>query len=209
MLRRANVLLKKVPRAPPTYPFPKPFYDTPYDEDRVLQRAKTEHRDAYPQWMDNGIDGSGLGAGMYRPHPLSKDMKSNLSRSKWNVPHIYDRMLHGFHLESGEKKGRKGKRIANPSRFPYLTGEPCPVFGWKITAPEAIRTFEVPAVDIEKIRYKPYVALNERKMMEKSGVTSEEVGIAYKDETAVAKQDEPDTKAPKDKPLLKKLFFWR
>nr|CCC95561.1 unnamed protein product [Trypanosoma congolense IL3000] len=182
--------------APSVYPFVKPFHDTPFDEDRckhdfVKQRWRSND---WPEWMDNGADGTGYGIGLHRTHPLSK-LRGNLKRGPSHVPRVLGMMVQGVWHKSGVKLYFRGGKPPNPSVHPYLTGEPCPIYGWKVTDESVIRQFNVPVVEGSDLRYKPYVALQERKIMGTQ--------VSPHRKTPVAGG------APESKPLVKRLFFWR
>ncbi|EPY29945.1 hypothetical protein STCU_01754 [Strigomonas culicis] len=186
--------------APTTYPFVKPFHDTPYDQDRHPKDIsnKLTHKNTWPVWMDEGADGTGYGIGLHRSHPLSK-LKGNLRRNPESIPRVLNMMMQGAWHKSGAKLYFRGGKPPNPSKHPYLTGEPDPVYGWRVTDPLVIREFNVPAVEKDKVRYKPYVALHERKIMN--------MGLATpKEEKAV---DTVAEEKGKEKPLMKRLFFWK
>ncbi|KEG12854.1 hypothetical protein DQ04_01371010 [Trypanosoma grayi] len=182
--------------APSVYPFVKPFHDTPYDEDRsrhdVLKRRLRKNN--WPEWMDNGADGTGYGIGLHRVHPLSK-LRGNLKNSPTHIPRVLSMMIQGVWHKSGVKLYFRGGKPPNPSKHPYLTGEPCPVYGWRVTDESVIRQFNMPSVDSAKIRYKPYVALQERKIMGLKAPAPIEPSMP--------------TKGTETKPLVKRLFFWQ
>jgi hypothetical protein len=144
--------------------------------------------------MDEGADGTGHGIGLHRTHPLSR-LRGNLKRSKSNVPYIFNMMIKGVYHKSGVKLYFKCGKPPNPSTHPFLTGEPCPLYGWKVTDPNVTRSFSVPVVEKEKMRYKPYVALQERKILGTQPMSTA---------PAKAKDSAKDTK-----PLMKRLFFWK
>ncbi|CBH17987.1 hypothetical protein, conserved [Trypanosoma brucei gambiense DAL972] len=182
--------------APSVYPFVKPFHDTPYDQDRgrhdsVGQRYR---KNSWPEWMDNGADGTGYGIGLHRTHPLSR-LRGNLKRSPSHVPRVLGMMIQGVWHKSGVKLYFRGGKPPNPSVHPYLTGEPCPLYGWKVTDESVIRQFNMPSIDGTNFRYKPYVALQERKIMGVQ-VPSDSVSLA-------------SGRTTESKPLAKRLFFWR
>lgn len=181
--------------APSTYPFVKPFHDTPYDQDRTkFDRTKSlSGQQRWPAWMDNGADGTGYGIGLHRTHPLSK-LRGNLKRGPRDVPRVLNMMIQGVWHKSGSKLYFRGGKPPNPSKHPFLTGEPCPVYGWRVTDPLVVRQFSIPSLEKEKVRYKPYVALQERKIM---GVRSPGAGTVI-----------PAAKLDASKPLMKRLFFW-
>lgn len=187
--------------APAVYPFVKPFHDTPYDQDRT-RHDKTRvlvEQQRWPAWMDQGSDGTGFGIGLHRTHPLSK-LRGNLRRGNKDVPRVLTMMIQGVWHKSGTKLYFRGGKPPNPSKHPYLTGEPCPVYGWKVTEPSVIREFNVPQIEKDKVRYKPYVALQERKIM---GMTT---AAPKENAPAVAREEKKDSEA---KPLMKRLFFWQ
>ncbi|RNE97865.1 uncharacterized protein Tco025E_09353 [Trypanosoma conorhini] len=197
MLRSSSSLRRGVyHNAPSVYPFVKPFHDTPYDEDRGRHdvAGRNLRRNSWPAWMDNGADASGYGIGLHRVHPLSK-LRGNLKTSPSHVPRVLNMMIQGVWHKSGVKLYFRGGKPPNPSRHPYLTGEPCPVYGWRVTDASVIRQFNMPSVDVMKLRYKPYVALQERKIMGTS---------AHK-----PVETQPPTKPTAAKPLVKRLFFWQ
>ncbi|KAH9598132.1 hypothetical protein LSM04_004470 [Trypanosoma melophagium] len=196
MLRSSSSLKRGVyHNAPSVYPFVKPFHDTPYDEDRgphdVVRNRWRKNK--WPQWMDNGADGTGYGIGLHRVHPLSR-LRGNLARGPTHVPRVLSMMIQGVWHKSGVKLYFRGGKPPNPSKHPYLTGEPCPVYGWKVTDESVIRQFNMPIQDAAKVRYKPYVALQERKIM---GINA----------PAVIPPDAPK-RSTDAKPLVKRLFFW-
>ncbi|CCW61155.1 unnamed protein product [Phytomonas sp. EM1] len=200
MLLRSRCICRGVfHNAPAVYPFTKPFHDTPYDQDRTRfdSTKNIVKQNTWPAWMDHGIDGTGYGIGLHRAHPLSK-LRGNLSRNPKEVPRVLAMMIQGVWHKSGTKLYFRGGKPPNPSKHPYLTGEPCPVYGWKITDPTVIREFDFPYVEPDKIRYKPYVALQERKIM--GSDVADQKGNPL---TAVS-QDDSSTK-----PLAKRLFFWK
>ncbi|KAF8286804.1 hypothetical protein TcG_08319 [Trypanosoma cruzi] len=182
--------------APTVYPFVKPFHDTPYDEDRGKHYVGRKRwlKNSWPEWMDNGADAFGYGIGLHRVHPLSK-LRGNLKTSPSHVPRVLNMMIQGVWHKSGVKLYFRGGKPPNPSKHPYLTGEPCPVYGWRITDESVIRQFNMPSVDVTKVRYKPYVALQERKIM---GLDTHK--------PVVSQTSKKDSDA---KPLVKRLFFWQ
>lgn len=196
MLRRTAA--SRWNQAPTVYPFRKPFYDTPYDQDRHQKNLMTlrTKKASYPAWMDHGYDGTGESIGLYRHHPLSKSLVGSLQRDHESVGRVFKSIIQGFHHKNGRTLYSGGK-LPNPSRHPYLTGEPCPVYGWRVIDHSIVRQFDAPQVSAEKARYKPYVALHERKI----------IG----EETVVKKETPPETdnKKKEAKPLLKRLFFWQ
>lgn len=202
MLRQSGVCRRGVfHNAPATYPFVKPFHDTPYDQDR--SRFDKTHRlveqRRWPAWMDHGADGTGHGIGLHRTHPLSK-LQGNMRRGTRDVPRVLNMMIQGVWHKSGNKLYFRGGKPPNPSKHPYLTGEPCPIYGWKITDPSVIREFNVPHVEKDKVRYKPYVALQERKIMGSHAPSQVKEGLVPKEE---------GTAKSEAKPLMKRLFFWK
>ncbi|CAD2212893.1 hypothetical protein AGDE_04933 [Angomonas deanei] len=200
MFSSSNIVRRGVfHSAPATYPFVKPFNDTPHDQDRHrYDRVSTLHKKKdWPEWMDRGADGTGHGIGLHRSHPLSK-LKGNLRRGPSDVPRVLNMMIQGVWHKSGVKLYFRGGKPPNPSKHPYLTGEPCPVYGWRVTDPGVIREFSVPAVEKDKVRYKPYVALQERKIMNFDATVPAKVG-----ETG------DQSEKPDSKPLMKRLFFWK
>lgn len=214
MLRRSNI--QRWGYAPSVYPFRKPFYDTPYDEDRhAMHHSKTKQkRRPYPAWMDHGIDGTGSGIGLYRAHPLSKHhgiLADNLQRDTEHVPRVFKAMTQGFAHESGQKRYSTGSKLPQPQMHPYLTGEPCPVYGWRILDHNVPRNFDAPQVPLEKVRYKPYVALHERRIIGEDGSSSTaKISAKGEDKSVATKSSSSEGKGGKDtKPLLKRLFFWQ
>lgn len=198
-MRRSAIILYG--NAPSVYPWAKPFHDTPNDEDRHRLNFSMHKPTAarWPAWMEEGADGAGTGIGLHRSHPLSK-LKGNLRRGKQDVPRVFQMMMTGVTHKSGLKLYYRGGKVPNPSKHPWLTGEPCPVYGWKVLDSNVIRQFTAPVVDKDKIVYKPYVALNEKKMMTDDG------SLPEPDSTAPVPVDD----APKkEKPLMKRLFFWK
>jgi hypothetical protein len=201
-------------QAPNTYPYRKPFHRTPYDEDRHKMRRKspyptTEPRS--PKWMYAGLDGTGRGIGLHRTHPLSS-LTGNLQETQENIPRIFRAMMRGFSHTSGARLYYKGGKVPHPEMHPFLTGRPDPVHGWKILDHDVTRKFEAPIVDKERVVYKPYVALHEKKLYEDDDAQKK------KDEAAALEAGGPGAKPPvadkprkdkSDKPLLKRLFFWQ
>lgn len=183
--------------APSVYPFVKPFHDTPYDQDRGRydQARRLVKSGSWPTWMNSGADGTGYGIGLHRQHPLSK-LRGNLRRSTQDVPRVLNMMIQGVWHKSGNKLYFRGGKPPNPSKHPYLTGEPCPVYGWKVTDPSVIREFNLPQPQKDKVRYKAYVALQERKIMGSV--------VPIKKESSPLESD-----ASSSKPLVKRLFFWK
>jgi hypothetical protein len=127
-------------------------------------------------------------------------------------------MIKGVWHKSGVKLYYRGGKPPNPSTHPYLNGEPCPVYGWRVLDHEVTRQFNVPVLPKDKIRYKPYVALQERKFMSGTGASPTPAAQAAAPPGSVpalpgaggggsgggsgaAKEDK--------KPLLKRLFFWK
>lgn len=211
MFRAAPVTLAATfHTAPSVYPFKKPFHDTPYDQDK--HRLDVTHRHVktspWPRWMDVGADGTGQGIGLHRVHPLSK-LRGNMNRSPSNVPRIFDMMVHGVWHKSGRKLYFNGGKPPNPSTHPYLTGEPCPVYGWKVTDSHATRPFNVPHVEKEKVRYRPYVALQERKILGMSSAADHMEKGAAPPSGSLAKSASGDESKSTSKPLMKRLFFWK
>lgn len=206
MLRRSPCLLGVFHNAPTTYPFLKPFYDTPHDQDRgrhdVVTVANTP-RERWPAWMDHGADGTGAGIALYRSHPLSR-LRGNFRRGKADVPRVFDMMIHGVWHKSGRKLYYRGGKPPNPSTHPYLTGEPCPVYGWKVTDSNVIRQFNVPHVEKDKMRYRPYVALQERRILGDTFATPSADGKKGKSILPSKPRSEHA-----QKPLMKRLFFWQ
>jgi hypothetical protein len=96
-----------------------------------------------------------------------------------------------------------GPKLPKPHLHPYLTGQPCPVYGWRVLEHSVIRAFDAPQLSADKLRYKPYVALHERRIVGES--------VEASSESARPKGDSPPPakKAQDAKPLLKRLFFWR
>lgn len=184
--------------APAVYPFTKPFHDTPYDQDRTrFDKTRSLIRNnKWPAWMDNGADGTGFGIGLHRSHPLSK-LRGNLRRNPSEVPRVFSMMIQGVWHKSGNKLYFRGGKPPNPSVHPYLTGEPCPVYGWKVTDPSVIREFNLPQPEKDKARYKPYVALQERKIMGGQAPLKEHGALS------------PSPEKDDSKPLMKRLFFWK
>ena len=205
MLRRSQRLFPL--NGPYVYPFPQPFRDTPFDEDRFktdirlqssLKRLKPP---VYPEWMDKGLPGTGRAIGIYRAHPLSH-LSDNFKTDIENLPRTLQMIISGVWHSNNKKFYSNHKKAPNPKVQPYLTGEPCPVYGWKVTDPSVIRQFEAPHIE-DRSRYKPYVGVQERKMME-----SYTEGTS--DSKSVTTEKKPKEDAPKkDKPLLKRLFFWQ
>eukprot|EP00796_Vickermania_ingenoplastis_P008166 gene8166-5695_t len=203
MLRKSPAFYRGVfHNAPTAYPFMKPFHDTPYDQDRTrFDKANHLPRDSWPAWMDEGADGTGYGIGLHRTHPLSP-LRGNLKRGAKDVPRVLNMMIQGVWHKSGNKLYFRGGKPPNPSVHPYLTGEPCPVYGWKVLDEGAIRQFNVPTIDREKMRYKPYVALHERQLM--GDVASSSGAPPPVPQDLDAQHDDKGRK-----PLVKRLFFWQ
>lgn len=200
MLRRSFCAYRGVfHNAPTTYPFIKPFHDTPHDQDRtrfdVTNRLASKEKRKWPLWMDEGADGTGHGIGLHRTHPLSP-LKGNLRRSPSHVPRVMNMMIQGVWHKSGNKLYFRGGKPPNPSTHPFLTGEPCPIYGWRVLDENATREFNVPQIDKEKMTYKPYVALHEKRLMPSDVVSHKPPGPV---------QPEKDQR----KPLVKRLFFWQ
>ncbi|CCW69262.1 unnamed protein product [Phytomonas sp. Hart1] len=185
--------------APTVYPFTKPFHDTPYDQDRGRFDTTKNilKQNEWPVWMDQGADGTGFGIGLHRAHPLSK-LQGNLSRKPSEVPRVLAMMIQGVWHKSGTKLYFRGGKPPNPSKHPYLTGEPCPVYGWKVTDPLVTREFDFPHIEQDQMRYKPYVALQERK------VDGSDVADSKANSLKPLSQDDSSTK-----PFVKRLFFWQ
>lgn len=186
-------------QAPAVYPFPKPFHSTPYDEDKHRLYVNNMPRATFPDWMRSGMDGTGHGIGLHRNHPLSP-LVGNLRRGKTEVPRIFKTMIQGVHHKSGVKLYYRGGKVPRPNMHPYLTGEPCPVYGWRVTDHNVTRQFDAPVVEPDKARYKAYVALQEKRLMAKAPQPGKPVALA------ASSQDKPKDES---KPLLKRLFFWR
>lgn len=207
MMRRTAALGAVFHNAPTVYPFKKPFYDTPYDQDRspldVTKRGSNGN--PWPTWMDRGADGTGHGIGLHRTHPLSK-LRGNYKRTPQHVPRIFRMVTQGVLHKSGVKLYFRGGKPPNPSVHPYLTGEPCAVYGWRVTDTAVIREFQVPHVEKEKMRYKPYVALHERRIIGDAPVASPAKPAA--NDSAVVPNGDAKEEKP-SKPLMKRLFFWK
>jgi hypothetical protein len=218
MLRRTNT--NRWGFAPSVYPFRKPFYDTPYDQDRHNNHFNSQRRrhQAYPAWMDHGVDGSGRAVGLYRAHPLSKyygTLKDNLQRENEHVPRVFRAIAQGYAHFSGRTLYSNGAKLPQPQMHPYLTGEPCPVYGWRILDHNNVtRTFDAPQVPLDKVRYKPYVALHERRIVGENEIPATP---ASDDSSTEGKKIVPKDDSSKggkkgsseSKPLLKRLFFWQ
>lgn len=159
------------------------------------ERQHGETRPAAPAWMSEGFDGTGRGLGLYREHPLSQ-LKGNTERTPENTPKMLRAMITGIYHKSGVVMYFRGGKVPNPMKHPYLTGEPCPVYGWRVLDGDVIRKFEAPTVEKEKQRYKPYVAVQERELMKADNDLP-----AVPQKAASGKDD--------GKPLLKRLFFWK
>lgn len=196
--------------APSVYPFVKPFHDTPYDQDRtrydVTKKILTPSQ-RWPKWMDEGADGTGYGIGLHRTHPLSK-LRGNLRRGPQDVPRVLNMMIQGVWHKSGNKLYFRGGKPPNPSVHPYLTGEPCPVYGWKVLDESVTREFNVPNIDKEKLRYKPYVALHERRLMG-SEIVPSETSTDSRSLSSTSITASEGKSIPVKKPLVKRLFFWQ
>jgi len=188
------------------YPFRKPFYDTPYDEDRhkLNSRALDAKPKTYPAWMDHGYDGTGRSIGLHRTHPLSK-ATGNLQRDAEHVPRVFRAIIQGYAHRSGVTL-YTGAKLPRPHTHPYLTGEPCPVYGWRVLEPFVVRQFDTPQVSADKQRYRPYVALHERRIIGESTEASAESARPRRDG---GEAKPPATKQQESKPLLKRLFFWQ
>lgn len=201
MLRRSS--LRRWQGAPSVYPFRKPFYDTPYDEDRwtLKRHNKDLSPNSYPDWMDKGTTGTGNGIGLNRTHPLSK-LKGNVSRDASEIPRMFAMMTQGVRHTSGLRLYRRaGGKAPNPSTQPYLTGEPCPVYGWKVLDEAVTRKFEAPHI-ADRNKYKPYVGMQERQILG-------DLGAEPAPSKSVAKTEPQIDKPAPSKPLLKRLFFWK
>jgi hypothetical protein len=189
------------PRSPHIYPFIQPFHDTPYDEERHkfdVRRRAEEVKKTWPGWMDTGLPGTGYGIGIHRTHPLSH-LKSNFVQDVENLPLVYAKMMQGVYHRNGKRFYSRAKKAPEPAQHPYLTGEPCPVYGWKVTDRTGIRRFEAPHIE-DRFRYKPYVALQEKKLMvDDDGDISPPKEIK---KPATPKKEEK-------KSLRKRLFFWQ
>lgn len=120
-------------------------------------------------------------------------------------------MIQGVWHKSGNKLYFRGGKPPNPSVHPYLTGEPCPVYGWKVLDERATRDYHVPNIDKEKMRYKPYVALHERRLMGVPVAGGSSGNGAPDSATAPPPVPTSDVSndVPEKKPLVKRLFFWR
>eukprot|EP00759_Apiculatamorpha_spiralis_P049836 PhF_6_TR44486/c0_g1_i1/m.68503 len=200
-----------------TYPYSEPFKNTPYEKKYYNPPSRT-----WPQWMDNGVDGSGHGIGLYRTHPRSK-LKGNISRKRDHIPYLLRRMAQGVHHASGKKYIRENGRTPNPFKFPYLTGKPSSLTRWVHLEPELLRTFAPPTVsEANKDLYKPYVALHELANLEDEEILKLKSGGADPSErlalegggsggSGKAKGLSLKTKPEEEpaKPLKKRLFFWR
>ena len=199
--------------APQVYPFRKPFYDTPYDQDRHGDHQWYRPRRtqaAYPAWMEHGIDGTGKSIGLYRAHPLSKyygTLTDNLQRTHADVPRVFRAITQGYAHTNGRTIYSAGAKLPQPQMHPWVNGEPCPVYGWRILEHNyTARQFDAPQVPADKLRYKPYVALHERRI-----VGEAEIPAASKDDKKVVPKDGSggEDKKQDSKPLLKRLFFWQ
>lgn len=226
MLRRSTPA--RFNEAPQVFPFHKPFLRTPYDEDRHKMRRRSMYRPTKdeqepPQWQAVGINGTGHGVGLHRTHPLSP-LRGNLQQTPENVPRIFQAVTQGFRHDNGNRLYYRGGKVPQPQMQPYLTGEPCPVHGWKITDHEVTRKFEAPIQDKEKVTYKPYVALQEQQLYEETlekkpaalpASSSADGGASSSSSPPAPVPDKPaaDGGAAKggktNKPLLKRLFFWQ
>ena len=187
---------------PSVYPFQQPFHDTPYDRQRTdffpKQPTPLSQRSRSIAWMNNGFDGTGRAISIYRPHPLS-ELRGNFSQKIEDVPTMLNMMMKGVRHRSGLRFYYRGGKPPNPSKHPYLTGEPCPVYGWKVLDSGVTRQFHSPHVEKGQVLLKPYVALHERGIL---GNLSDDLAASPAGgSSAVSKKE--------DKPLLKKLFFWR
>jgi hypothetical protein len=208
MLRRSGVCAAGI--NPSVYPFPQPFHDTPYDR----QRTDFFPRKASPKaetvrsikWMTEGFDGTGRGIGIYRPHPLSQ-LQGNFSQKVENIPTMLNMMMKGVPHRSGLIFYYRGGKPPNPSKHPYLTGEPCPVYGWKVLDTNVTRQFHSPHIEKGQVLLKPYVALHERGIL--GNLAKESALPSSGSSTSKAVSAAPSSAAKEDKPLLKRLFFWR
>ena len=208
MLRRRGGLLLRVFQPDGVYPYRQPFYDTPYDGDRnPRDKQNPRGQAAYPTWMDHGIDGTGHGAGLHRSHPLSP-LKDNTERTFESVPRMFTAMTMGINARNGATMYYRGGKPPNPSKHPYLTGEPCPVYGFRVLDHQVARHFEMPVVDKEKQKYKPYVAMQDYAILKQATAASADsapgpVGGATGGAAPPAKGEKPMEQ------LKKRLFFWR
>ena len=216
MLRRSAV--SRWGEAPSVYPYHKPFLRTPYDQDRHKLRQRSPYAPragidatAPPAWLSKGIDGTGHGVGLARHHPLST-LTGNLQQTPENVERIMSATMTGFQHQNGRRLYYRGGKVPQPQMHPYLTGEPCPVHGWKILDHDVTRKFEAPTQDKERVTYRPYVALHEQKIHDMDKPAQIAAGGSP---NAPATTDGSTPKKPpagggkKDKPLLKRLFFWQ
>ena len=206
MLRRTTgtlVMYTRYNQHETTYPYPEPFKNTPYEKKFYTPAARH-----WPRWMDEGVDGTGSGIGLYRTHPMSK-LKGNLSRKIDHIPYVIRLMVQGVYHASGEKYVRKHGRVPDPFRFPVLTGKPSGLVKWVHEEPELLRTFEVPVPDeLRKDVYKPYVALHEMGAVPVDANKPLEIGAGGS--SAVALKGGPGAAPPAEsKPLKKRLFFWK
>jgi len=210
-MRRHTAVLLRMYAPDGVYPYRQPFYDTPYDEDRNPRDVNNAGAvPPYPRWMDHGIDGTGYGAGLHRAHPLSK-LNDNMQRDYASIPRIFGAMTMGINAKNGQMMYYRGGKPPNPSRHPYLTGEPCPVYGWRVTDHAVTRTFEMPVVDKEKQKYKPYCAMQDHRLLQAAAAAGSDGPAPAKAKDAPAAAGAPPP-AAKDKPmdqLKKRLFFWR
>lgn len=211
ILRNSSKNLRGVfHNAPSVYPFLKPFHDTPHDQDRTrhdITKKILSPSKKWPLWMDEGGDGTGYGIGLHRSHPLSK-LRGNLKRNPQDVPRVLNMMIQGVWHKSGNKLYFRGGKPPNPSVHPYLTGEPCPVYGWKVLDESVTREFNVPNIEKEKLRYKPYVALHERRLMG-SALVSQNEKVDSTASPPVNVSSSNGANASIKKPLVKRLFFWQ
>jgi hypothetical protein len=211
MLRRTScslILYGNYHQSPSVYPFPQPFKDTIADGNvnRKHVRRQEAFKNSWPAWMDEGSDGTGHGIGLHRTHPLSQ-LKGNLKRSPAHAPRIFNMMMKGVWHKSGVKLYFRGGKPPNPSMHPYLTGEPCPVYGWRVLDEGATRLFNVPVVEKDKVRYKPYVALQERKFI--TDVARETAAARGPPKETALSAGGDAAKSDDKKPLIKRLFFWK
>ena len=198
---------------PRMYPFRQPFDDTPYDEERhklgwrMVDLAKGSHQ--WPSWMDEGLPATGHGIGINRAHPLSQ-LKDNYS-TDWEshgISRTLQMISQGKFHANGRRFYSRANKAPNPLEHPWLTGEPCPVYGWKVLDHDVIRKFETPVI-VDKTRYKPYVAVQEKLLMDDVPVTEASGGPLSNDKKAVEKKAPQADKPKKDKSMMKRLFFWR
>eukprot|EP00658_Telonema_sp_P-2_P069371 TRINITY_DN58564_c0_g1_i1.p1 TRINITY_DN58564_c0_g1~~TRINITY_DN58564_c0_g1_i1.p1 ORF type:complete len:123 (-),score=13.12 TRINITY_DN58564_c0_g1_i1:112-480(-) len=94
-------------------------------------------------------------------------------------------MMKGVPHRSGLKFYYRGGKPPNPSRHPYLTGEPCPVYGWKVLDSSVTRQYHSPHIEKGQVLLKPYVALHERGIL----------GNLANDDTAVSPSGSDSNKA--------------